>query len=158
MEKIKKNETKKLDLCGHKFCRNCIDEYFRKVKSVCPICQRVYAIIDGTQPANGTMKSKVLNMSLPGYESSKTIEIVYSIPNGVQTAEHPHPGRPYRGCVRSAYLPDTNEGRQVLGLLKRAFQHRLIFTIGQSRTTGQEDCVTWNDIHHKTSTHGGSAG
>lgn len=31
-----------------------------------------------------------------------------------------------------------------------AWQRRLIFTIGRSNTTGREDVVTWNDIHHKT--------
>lgn len=146
--------AKKLE-CGHKFCHDCIDDYFAKVKKVCPICQRVYAVIDGTQPAGGTMKCKVLNMSLPGYESVGTIEIVYSIPSGVQTSAHPSPGRPYTGCVRTAYLPDTSEGRRVRDLLKKAFDHKLIFTIGQSRTTGADNVVTWNDIHHKTSIHGG---
>ena len=155
LDKIKPKDLKKLE-CGHKFCCECIDNYFRTVKQVCPICQRVYAIVDGLQPSNGTMKWKVLNMSLPGYDSSVgTIEIVYSIPSGLQNAQHPNPGRPYHGCVRTAYLPDTSEGRRVRDLLKRAFDHRLVFTIGQSRTTGANDCVTWNDIHHKTSIHGG---
>ena len=40
-------------------------------------------------------------------------------------------------------------------LLKRAFDAQLIFTVGTSVTTGQSDVVTWNDIHHKTNTHGG---
>lgn len=39
---------------------------------------------------------------------------------------------------------------QVLRLLSVAWQRRLIFTIGRSNTTGREDVVTWNDIHHKT--------
>lgn len=154
MDKIDPKKLKKLD-CGHKFCSDCIDHYFANVKKVCPICQRVFSIVDGTQPANGTMRWKVLNMSLPGFDSVGTIEIVYSIPSGVQTAGHPNPGRPYTGCVRTAYLPDTSEGRRVRDLLKKAFDHKLIFTVGQSRTTGADNCVTWNDIHHKTSISGG---
>ena len=39
---------------------------------------------------------------------------------------------------------------QVLKLLKKAWQRRLIFTIGMSSTTGEEDTVVWNEIHHKT--------
>ena len=31
------------------------------------------------------------------------------------------------------------------------------FTIGQSVTTGEEDQVTWNGIHHKTAIRGGAA-
>lgn len=48
------------------------------------------------------------------------------------------------------YLPDTEKGRIVLKLLRVAFQRRLVFTVGRSVTTGREDVVTWNDIHHKT--------
>ena len=31
-----------------------------------------------------------------------------------------------------------------------AFQRRLTFTVGTSLTTGQDDFVVWNGIHHKT--------
>lgn len=43
----------------------------------------------------------------------------------------------------------------MLELLKKAFDQKLIFTIGQSRTYGTDNQVTWNDIHHKTSMTGG---
>jgi deltex-like protein len=62
---------------------------------------------------------------------------------------------PYHGTVREAYLPDNSEGRHVHELLRKAFARRQIFTVGQSRTTGQDNVVTWNDIHHKTSPTGG---
>lgn len=39
---------------------------------------------------------------------------------------------------------------QVLRLLVKAWKRRLIFTIGRSSTTGEENTVTWNEIHHKT--------
>ena len=35
-------------------------------------------------------------------------------------------------------------------MLKIAFERKLVFTIGNSRTTGAEGVITWNDIHHKT--------
>lgn len=70
-------------------------------------------------------------------------------------AEHPKPGQSYYGTSRTAYLPNNAEGQKVLRLLREAFNRRLVFTIGQSRTTGCDDVVTWNDIHHKTYTHGG---
>lgn len=75
-----------------------------------------------------------------------------SIPSGVQGTEHPNPGQAYYavGFPRVCYLPDNNLGRRVLRLLQIAFERRLIFTIGRSITTGREDVITWNEIHHKT--------
>lgn len=39
--------------------------------------------------------------------------------------------------------------------MEKAFEHRLIFTVGDSITTGARDVVVWNNIHHKTSLTGG---
>ena len=63
-------------------------------------------------------------------------------------------GKYYHGTSRTAYLPNIPEGQEILKLLKKAFDARLIFTVGTSHTTGQTDTVVWNDIHHKTGTHG----
>ena len=52
--------------------------------------------------------------------------------------------------LRICYLPDCPKGRMVLQLLAIGFKRRLIFTVGRSVTTGREDVVTWNEIHHKT--------
>uniref|UniRef100_S4RV94 E3 ubiquitin-protein ligase n=1 Tax=Petromyzon marinus TaxID=7757 RepID=S4RV94_PETMA len=145
-----------LEKCKHSFCKECIDQSM-KLKSVCPICQTVYGKLEGDQPKDASMKvTTYYKTSLPGYEKYGTITINYDIPHGRQGPEHPHPGKLYYGTTRKAYLPDSQEGRHVLSLLQRAFHQRLIFTIGTSSTTGLQDCVTWNDIHHKTSTHGGA--
>ena len=45
----------------------------------------------------------------------------------------------------------------MLQLLKKAFNGRLMFTIGESRTTGMQGVITWNDVHMKTSIDGGPA-
>ena len=71
----------------------------------------------------------------------------------VQT-DHPNPGQRFDGTLRFAFLPDNAEGREVCELLRRAFDARLVFTIGRSLTTGLDNVVIWNDIHHKTQTHG----
>jgi len=39
----------------------------------------------------------------------------------------------------------------VLELLKEAWRRRLTFTVGTSVTTGEQNVVVWNEIHHKTS-------
>jgi deltex-like protein len=64
----------------------------------------------------------------------------------------------YKGTCRVAFLPANKKGTLVLELLKIAFDRKLVFTIGHSRTTGEENVVTWNDIHHKTTMNGGAQG
>ena len=66
----------------------------------------------------------------------------------------PLTGKPYHNTSRKAYLPNTREGQEILKLLKKAFDARLIFTIGTSHTTGVSNSIVWNDIHHKTYVHG----
>ncbi|KAK7471616.1 hypothetical protein BaRGS_00035713 [Batillaria attramentaria] len=149
-------EPKTLEKCGHTFCTACIDKSFQMTRPACPECQTLYGIIKGNQPENGKMKMHYEMFTLPGYPPG-ILTITYDFPSGTQTEEHPNPGRRYSGAgyPRKAYLPDTPEGRKVLMLLKVAFDRRLIFTVGQSATTGQTDVVTWNDIHHKTNWLGG---
>ena len=146
-------DKKTLDKCGHSFCARCINEAFKRTKK-CPVCSAVYGTLIGDQP-KGTMFHSFQSTSLPGCGPSGTILISYRFPNGTQGPEHPNPGKPYEGTERKAYLPDHKEGRKVLGLLRKAFNQKLTFTIGRSVTTGVDNCVIWNDIHHKTSKTGG---
>ena len=74
-----------------------------------------------------------------------SIVINYSFPNG----------QGYTGTHRTCYLPNNKEGREVLALLKVAFDRKLTFTVGTSVTTGRKNTVVWNGIHHKTSMFGG---
>ncbi|XP_056275253.1 E3 ubiquitin-protein ligase DTX3L [Pseudoliparis swirei] len=140
--------------CRHSFCTGCLEKAFH-YKPVCPTCGALYGALTGTQPDGGEMEVSVTASPLPGYEKYGTITIHYHIPNGIQKEEHPSPRQPYEGAYRIAYLPDCAEGRRTLELLRRAFHQKLIFTVGQSSTSGRSNTVTWNDIHHKTSTHGG---
>ena len=105
----------------------------------------------GDQP-DGKMTYNLDNYSkCAGFETFDTIIINYNMrgieKNGVQ----------YPPTHRSAYLPNSPEGREVLSLLKTAFERRLIFTLGTSVTTGRTNQIVWNGIHHKTSLSGGSA-
>lgn len=144
---------KSLSRCGHTFCAICIDKAFTFQKK-CPVCLEVYGIKEGDQP-DGTMSVQHSSHSLPGYEGYGCFIITYDIPSGIQNSRHPKPGRRFQGTVRRAYLPATKDGEVVLKLLQKAFEKKLIFTVGTSTTTGMENCVTWNDIHHKTSDSGG---
>ncbi|KAL3865218.1 hypothetical protein ACJMK2_006834 [Sinanodonta woodiana] len=151
MEKL---DTRHKLLCGHdSFHKKCIDEAF-VYKEVCPLCGKIIGTVTGSQP-DGKMKITDSKRSLPGYEHCGSIEIFYEFQDGIQSGDHPHPGKPYKGTRRKAYLPGNHEGQTVLKMLKVAFDRKLVFTIGESRTTGKTDTVTWNDIHHKTRIDGG---
>ncbi|XP_004467213.2 E3 ubiquitin-protein ligase DTX3L [Dasypus novemcinctus] len=142
-----------LPKCKHEFCTPCIRKAM-SYKPVCPVCLTCYGVQRGNQP-DGTMDVSFITSKLPGYESCGSILIVYDMRGGIQTKEHPNPGSKYSGIKRTAFLPDNEEGREVLRLLRKAFDQKLIFTVGESRMTGASGVITWNDIHHKTSTSGG---
>ncbi|XP_069086678.1 E3 ubiquitin-protein ligase DTX3L-like [Pleurodeles waltl] len=151
MDNFKEKLTTK---CNHSFCKMCWEQAIA-VKPECPICKSTYGKIEGNQP-EGIMAHRYLkDLHLPGFEYCGTIEIQYHFQSGYQTHMHPYPGQPYAGTTRRAYLPDNVEGREILRMLCQAFKQKLIFTIGESRTTGLKNMVTWNDIHHKTNTTGG---
>lgn len=147
----------KLEGCqeGHYFHAKCAALFLAK-KPECPMCKHRFAEITGDQP-DGTMTvSTQANQPLPGFPpNSGTIILQYHFPSGIQGPQHSNPGQPYSGTSRTAYLPDTAEGREVLGLLRRAFDQRLVFRVGQSVTTGRDNATVWNGIHHKTRREGG---
>ncbi|XP_071602661.1 E3 ubiquitin-protein ligase DTX3L isoform X2 [Heliangelus exortis] len=147
MERIKNKE--KMKKCNHEFCKACITQALA-YRPNCPICKTIHGPMEGNQP-EGTMSVSTLSSSLPGYPNCGTILITYVMKGGIQTSKHPNPGRHFVGTTRMAYLPDNEEGQEILHLLRRAFDQKLIFTVGRSCTTGRENVITWNDIHHKTS-------
>ncbi|KAG1701750.1 E3 ubiquitin-protein ligase DTX4 [Nymphon striatum] len=116
----------------------------------CPTCKTIHGVKTGDQPS-GLIDYHIIPYSLPTY-NCHTIRIVYNIPGGIQTSEHPNPGKRYtsRGFPRHCYLPDNEDGHKVMRLLVVAWERRLTFTIGVSVTTGEINTVTWNEIHHKT--------
>ncbi|XP_077983241.1 E3 ubiquitin-protein ligase DTX3L-like [Glandiceps talaboti] len=142
--------------CQNTICNNCFARHF-DTDAKCPFCTLVVLMKKGNQPP-GTMDCSIDECSsLPGYEGMGIIIITYHFPNGIQKEHHPNPGVYYSGTSRRAYLPANKEGRQVLELLQRGFDQKVLFTIGKSVTTGQDNCVLWNDVHHKTNTRGGPA-
>ncbi|XP_041858876.1 probable E3 ubiquitin-protein ligase DTX3 [Melanotaenia boesemani] len=150
---LDKIQNKKTLTCLHSFCSECIDSVF-SLKPACPICNTFHGVYTGTQP-KGTMTVSRSWQGLPGFEHCGSITIQYSFPAGIQGPEHPNPGVRYSSTSRTAFLPASEEGEKVLRLLRKAFDRRLTFTIGRSATTGLNNVITWNDIHHKTSMAGG---
>uniref|UniRef100_H2YYG5 E3 ubiquitin-protein ligase n=1 Tax=Ciona savignyi TaxID=51511 RepID=H2YYG5_CIOSA len=143
-----------LTTCKHIFHSECLLASMTSGNSfTCPCCKEIYGIKTGNQPP-GMMTSTVIRASLPGEcYTCDTIQITYDIRSGIQTQDHPNPGSRYscHGFPRIAYLPNDKEGKKVLKLLQIAWDRKLIFTVGDSVTSGAKDTVTWNEIHHKTS-------
>ncbi|XP_052772180.1 uncharacterized protein LOC128211432 [Mya arenaria] len=146
METVKKQKTLP---CGHVFCENCIEQQFT-YKEACPTCGQVVGTIEGDQP-DGTMTITIDDLThCAGFEHVGQFIITYSFENGKQGPSHPNPGAIYKGITRKAFLPKNEKGKRICKMLWVAFERRLVFTVGSSRTTGKEGVITWNDIHHKT--------
>lgn len=140
---------------GHYFHRDCIVHCFKSGFLQCPICNVVYGVRIGTMP-EGTMNVSTSGPSLSGFEDCGTIQIDYYFSSGIQGPEHPNPGMSYGGTSRTAYLPDNKEGQEILKLFKIAWERRLLFTVGRSVTTGEDNQVVWGGVHQKTCTSGGA--
>ncbi|KAJ6647714.1 E3 ubiquitin-protein ligase DTX3L [Pseudolycoriella hygida] len=137
--------------CGHKLCLACYHNLLTtritmsRVKHTfirCPFCSDV----TGTNGAVGTcpdirMIIRMIPNSCEGYESTNTISIQYFADSEYK-------------LNRTAYLPNTQEGREVLMLLEKACDRRFCFKVGDSLTTGRKNVLVWA-IHHKTSMRGG---
>ena len=70
--------------------------------------------------------------------------------------DHPRPGRPYAAFNFVSYIPNSDEGKTVARLLKRAFDQKLLFAFEE--TEGDADLVMPRDcVRHRTKTSGGPA-
>ena len=143
----------KLSSCdGHYFHKSCFLSFLKDKSFIkCPVCSRIYGIMTGDQP-DGKMTYRLDKYSkCAGFENDDTIVIEYNM-RGCERE-----GIRYNSTHRIAYLPNNKEGREVLELLKTAFERRLIFTLGTSVTTGRANQIVWNGIHHKTGLFGGAS-
>ena len=98
------------------------------------------------------MRWTLENFSCDGFKA-KTWIIEYQFAGGF-TQET---GSPFNSDRRTCYIPDTDDGRKVLGLLVKCFKRKLTFTVGFSVVRNRDNCIVWNGIHHKTNTHGGTS-
>lgn len=154
----------------------------------CPTCRAEVPTLPKATSPSGTMTIQLGADVCPGYGPNTTcLEIIYSVPTGLQhsvrrrlasswrvwrdgsalttppgpsfSQYHENPNTRYPGTTRRAYLPDNDDGRQLLKRLKVAFERGLTFDVGTSLTSGWHDQVVWNRaFDHKTSLHGGPYG
>ena len=150
-------QIKGTGVCEHVFHSNCIKDALEHSHK-CPVCRAVIKKKLGPCP-NGYMYVQTNKfVDCPGYLGCGTIKIEYELLDGVQGPQHQNPGITYYGDYRVAYLPDNDAGKRVLELFKKAWKMKLTFTVGRSLSSGENNVITWNDIHHKTSLKKGPYG
>ncbi|KAK3246683.1 hypothetical protein CYMTET_43785 [Cymbomonas tetramitiformis] len=145
--------------CSHSFCVGCLLEMPSmrpdgggQPHLSCPLCSRIYGVRCGNQPVEGVSWTESLSrMPLVSYPDSATIRVECSFANGIQGPEHSHPGEAYTGKHCCFYLPANEEGRDVLRRLRVSWRRRLLFTVGQSTSSGRDNMVIFSSIHLKTS-------
>ncbi|XP_035269828.1 E3 ubiquitin/ISG15 ligase TRIM25-like isoform X3 [Anguilla anguilla] len=124
-------------ICTHAFCAACLRDSVSRVGRQCPVCLKALAVVGDQPQGQMTVKNDLVkNFSC----------ISYNIPNGIQTEAHPNPGKPFTGIQTHAWLPKSREGEEVLKLLRRAFDQKLVFTV--AATGGAADRVVYADIPH----------
>jgi len=146
-------DTIKLFRCEDHFIHiECLSNLINNKSSgfKCPTCQKIYGIMIGDMPPGKMKVTLDKKNKCAGYPKEETIVIDYYFKNGKKDGNY------YTGTERRSYLPNNKEGREILAMLKIAFDRKLTFTVGTSTTTGQENTVVWNGIHHKTSLRGGA--
>lgn len=104
----------------------------------------------GVMPT-GTMRvAEIPELACTGCDSGSFL-ISYMIQNGTQKNYNECPGQPHNSAFRRAYVPNNEQGRNLLKRLQFAFSHGMTFKVGTSISTGQPNSVTWSSIAHKTS-------
>ncbi|KAL3944669.1 MAG: hypothetical protein SGBAC_001277 [Bacillariaceae sp.] len=151
------SNTARLSSCTHVFHKECLKQALQH-KSQCPMCRKLVGEPIGCCPPATMTVTLRCKKHCGGFPRIPTYEIVYDVPGGMQTEEHENPGVKFRGTVRTAYVPATEPGRNLVSRLFYAFRRGLMFRVGTSLTSGLPNSVCWASIHHKTKLVGGSFG
>ncbi|XP_072026207.1 uncharacterized protein [Amphiura filiformis] len=145
-----KEKVHSLEGCLHKVCLSCIQAHITP-NSTCQKCGSLYGWL--TEPTcGGTMKYYKTNRWRIGGNDSIVLD--FHIPSGIQNNTHPNPGGKFLGMTTTAYLPDTEEGLEVLPLIRWAFLNDHMFQISAT-PSGERDRLVIGDIPLKYRTHGG---
>jgi hypothetical protein len=144
-------DTVALASCNHCFHKTCLQEAL-KHKMQCPICREKVGEPIGACPFGWMKVDLKNNRRCSGFPNVPTYVIKYTILGGLQTEEHENPGSLFLGTKRMAYIPATEDGRNLIKRLRYAFRRGLTFHVGTSLTSRRSNTVCWASIHHKTST------
>lgn len=101
-------------VCGQQFHVGCLREAAKR-KKACPVCRKPFLqeTPTGHMPSGRMTVSRDPSPICSGFAPG-SIFIRYKFHRGIQQDYHPNPGKHYHGTVRTAYLPDSSEGRDLL--------------------------------------------
>ncbi|XP_068111689.1 E3 ubiquitin-protein ligase DTX4-like [Hyperolius riggenbachi] len=150
-EEMTNGEVGRLYRCSHTYHVRCLASLYKDGTLRCPTCHTLYGTKIGSQPP-GKMSFHLIPHSLPGYPDCDTIRIIYHIPPGIQGSGQPHPGMKFTASdfPLHCYLPNTKKGREVLLLLIKAWECRLLFPVVPSKVSGVSDSISISRIPLKT--------
>ncbi|KAJ8245176.1 hypothetical protein GJAV_G00274320 [Gymnothorax javanicus] len=138
-------------MCSHAFCAICLKTCVNRLGRQCPVCLKEVKVL-GDQP-----EGQMTATHMKDFLGKDCFCITYSIPRALQMEAHPNPGKPFDGIQTESWLPGegnwlkgnrwvTLKGEEVLKLLEKAFEQKLIFTV--AATDGAADRVDFTDIPH----------
>jgi deltex-like protein len=119
----------RLVACGHTYHLCCTQDALQH-NPHCPTCLKAaIGTPQGRMPSETRAVSRT-HKPCRCNDPTGGIVITDQIPSGTQKSYHPHPGQPYSGAKRTAYVPDTLEGRKLLNSLWHSFSCGLTFAVG----------------------------
>jgi len=113
----------------------CLEKWFNKVQEdgtrpdSCPACRAPAIKVIGPHPMSEecVFTHTVETGTLDGCEEDTHIRIYMYSPSGVDRAG------PYNGMRINAFMPNTTEGQELTGMLRRAWDQSLLFRVSRGQ-------------------------
>jgi hypothetical protein len=126
--------------CSQNFHRCCADLAMKPTGGACPGCRSKEAFPPGKCPSGVMTVHFTKEKRADVFTSSGTYVVTYEVFDGVQELHHVSPGKRFEGAKLRTYVPQSEQGDELLKRLKWAWMNGLMFTIGM--TAGDTDHIT----------------
>lgn len=139
----------KMKCCDEKMHINCKENMLKSICTKCIYCGDPLDNYDNNKPYGTMIVENVYNGSKIPFKGKNVsyIRIHYNLKGSNK----------YYSDIRSAIVPNTKEGNELVDKLIHCFKLGYTFTIGRSLTRKLNNVIIWAGIHHKTS-HSGTFG
>lgn len=121
--------------CDHQFHQQCLYGWFNK-QLCCPFCKENLVKHYGNQPmpVGSCFKVDESKRRLPGYANDTSLVVTMFIPGGIQGRDGKLPGKPFAGVEDRLWFPNTPHFSDMISLLKKAWDQRLVYTYHEDGT------------------------